>query len=96
MFQHTSPLDDSSTPFLHEFFQLERTQCLCFKMPSHPDGWVIQGLGKITFPPEHIQTSIVQDLTTPKFTSTPENFSSGIAVSVVCLGVYLLGLIRSL
>lgn len=31
---------------LTEFFKINETQCLCYKMP-YEDGWVIEGLGKI-------------------------------------------------
>jgi hypothetical protein len=39
--------------------------------------------------PEYQKSVNVIDSTLPKFTSTPENFDSGIAVSVVCLSVIL-------
>lgn len=89
MYQHIKPLDESLTPFLTDFFQVEKTQCLCYRMPSHPDGWVIQGLGMLKYQPEYTQSVNVIDSTLPKFTSTPENFNSGIAVSVVCLSIIL-------
>ena len=89
MYQHIKPLDESLTPFLTDFFQVEKTQCLCYRMPSHPDGWVIQGLGMLKYQPEYTQSVNVIDSTLPKFTSTPENFDSGIAVSVVCLSIIL-------
>ncbi len=89
MYQHIKPLDQSLTPFLTYFFQVEKTQCLCYRMPSHPDGWVIQGLGELKYQPEYQKSVNVIDSTLPKFTSTPENFDSGIVVSVVCLNVIL-------
>jgi hypothetical protein len=45
MINSLTPL--KTTPALDTFFSVEKTQCLCYKMPSYEDGWVIQGLGQI-------------------------------------------------
>ena len=96
MFQDIKPLDQSLTPFLTDFFQVEKTQCLCYHMPSYPEGWVIQGLGMLKYQPEYQKSVNVIDSTLPIFTSTPENFDSVIAVSAVCLSVILSALFRLL
>lgn len=82
MYQYSEPFDKSLTPFLSEFFQVERTQCLCY------NGWVIQGLGELKLNPDHLKSSIVIDTSISNFPSTPENFSSGIAVSVACISFF--------
>jgi len=50
----------------------------------------------LKYQPEYQKSVNVIDSTLPKFTSTPENFDSGIAVSVVCLSVILSAFIRFL
>lgn len=96
MYQDIKPLDQSLTPFLTDYFQIEKTQCLYYPMPSSPDGWEIQGLGVLKYQPEYQKSVNVIDSTLLKFTSTLENFNYGIAVSLVCLSVILLALIGSL
>lgn len=93
MHQAIKPFEQCSTLFLNDFLLVEKTQCLCYRMPSQPDGWVVQGLGLLKYQPEYQKSVNVLELTLPKFTSTPENFNSGIAVSVVCLIVILSALI---
>lgn len=47
MINSLTPLKTTLTPALETFFSVEKPQCLCYKMPSYEDGWVIQGLGQI-------------------------------------------------
>lgn len=96
MYQDIKPLEPCLTPFLTDFFQVEKPQCFCCCKPSSPEGWVIQGLGELKYQPEYQKSMNVIDSTLPKFTSTPENFDSGIAVSVVCLSLILSAFIRFL
>ena len=96
MYQDIKPLNPCLTPFLNDFFPVEKPQCLCCCMQSYPEGRVIQGLGSLKYQPESQKSVSVIDSTLPKFTSTPENFDSAIVVSVVCLGVILSAFIRSL
>ena len=96
MYQDIKPLNPCLTPFLNDFFLVEKPQCYCCCKQSYPEGRVIQGLGSLKYQPESQKSVSVIDSTLPKFTSTPENFDSAIVVSVVCLGVILSAFIRSL
>lgn len=62
MLNYTKPLDHQITPALESFFSFESSQCLCVKMPSYQDGWVIQGLGTVPVSP-YILDSDYQQIT---------------------------------
>lgn len=51
MINYTKPMEQQITPALDNFFSFESSQCLCVKMPSYQDGWVIQGLGTVPVDP---------------------------------------------
>lgn len=40
------PIEPIKEP-LTTFFDAESRQCICWRLPSYKDGWVIRGLGKI-------------------------------------------------
>ena len=71
---------------LTEFLDRDATQCICYKLPTHPDGWVIQGLGQV-----NIETT---DFYRALETSNPIakiSEPSGLILPIVCtLGITLI------
>jgi hypothetical protein len=71
---------------LDKLLRQDAEQCICYKLPTHPDGWVIQGLGQITVEPADFYRTLEASEPMARI-SEP----SGLILPIVCtIGITLI------